>query len=91
MAEPSQIAFSYKEVAEALVKQADIHDGLWCASVKFGIHATNFGPTENDLKPTAILPILEFSLTRVDKETNLTVDASKVNPKPKGAKNPRAN
>lgn len=87
MAEAQQIAFSYKEVAEALIKQHGIHEGLWCVSVQFGIHATNFGPNESALKPTAIIPILQFGLTRQDKESNLTVDASKVNPKQKSRHN----
>lgn len=86
MAETSQIAFSYREVAESLVKQADLHEGLWGVSVKFGMQASNFGPNEHDLKPTVIIPILEFQLTRFEKETNLTVDAAKVNPRKKLSK-----
>jgi len=83
MAEASQITFSYKEVAEALIKKHGLSEGLWAVSVKFGIQAANFGPNDNDLKPTAIIPILEFGLQKTDKENNLTVDAAKVNPKPK--------
>jgi hypothetical protein len=83
MAEASEISFSYKEVAEALIRQYGLHEGLWCVSVKFGIQASNFGPTDNDLKPTALIPILEFGLHKQNKETNLTVDAAKVNPKPR--------
>lgn len=89
MAEAEQIAFSYKEVAEALIKQSGIHEGLWHVCVKFGLLASNYGPNENDLKPTAIIPILQFSLTREDKETNLTVDAAKVNPRPKSKRSTR--
>jgi len=83
MAEVQQYMFSYKEIAQALVKQQGLHEGLWCVSVTFGINATNFGPNDNDLKPTAIIPIMQFGLQRQEKESNLTVDASKVNPKPK--------
>jgi len=83
MPEMSEVMFSYKEVAEALVKKQGLNEGLWALSVKFGIQAMNFGPSENDLKPTAIIPLLEIGLHRADKESNLTVDAAKVNPKPK--------
>jgi hypothetical protein len=83
MAEASEIMFSYKEVVEALVKQQGLNEGIWALSVKFGMNAANFGPNDNDLKPTAIIPVLEIGLHRMEKESNLTVDAAKVNPKQK--------
>jgi hypothetical protein len=82
MAESSQLVFSYKEVVEALVKKQGLHDGIWGLFVKFGMQATNVGPNENDLKPAVFLPILEIGLQKVEKETNLAVDAAIVNPKP---------
>ena len=83
MGEPSQITFSYKEVAEALVKRQGLHEGIWGVFVKFGMQATNIGPNENELAPAGILALLEFGLQKFPKENNLSVDASKVNPKPK--------
>lgn len=81
MAEAQQIyAFTYKELAEALVKQQGIHEGLWGVYVKFGINATNIGPTPNDIVPAAIVPILEIGIQRFKEENNLTVDAAIVNP-----------
>jgi hypothetical protein len=79
MAEVNNYTFSYKEVAEALVKAQGIHEGLWCISLEFGLGATNFGPNEMELKPAAIVPVLKIGLQRQTKETNLTVDAAKVN------------
>jgi hypothetical protein len=87
MAEASQISFSYKEVAEALVKKQGLHEGIWGVFVKFGLQATNIGPNESDLKPAAILGILEIGLQKLEKETNLSVDAAKVNPKGKTRSN----
>jgi hypothetical protein len=81
MAEASQIVFSFKEVAEALIKKHGLSEGLWALAIKFGIQATNMGPNDNELRPTAIIPILEIGLQKMDKESNLTVDAAKVNPK----------
>lgn len=81
MAEPSQITFSFKEVAEALVKKHRIHEGIWGLYVKFGINAANIGATATELRPAAIIPILELGLQKFDQESNLTVDASRVNPK----------
>jgi hypothetical protein len=81
MAEASQITFSFKEIAELLIKRQRIHEGIWGIYVKFGIGAMNMGPTEDEVRPTAIVPILELGLQKFDKESNLTVDALKVNPR----------
>lgn len=83
MAEPTQIAFSYKEIVEALIKKHDLHEGLWGLNVNFGLQATNIGPNDTDLKPAGVLAILGIGLQKMDKENNMTVDAAKVNPKPK--------
>jgi hypothetical protein len=81
MAETQQIyTFSYKEVAEALVKQQGIHEGLWGVYIKFGISATNIGPGPQEIVPAAIVPVLEVGIQRFKEESNLTVDAGKVNP-----------
>jgi hypothetical protein len=83
MAEPSQFVFSFKEVAEALVKRHGLHEGIWGLTVKFGMQATNMGQNDSELKPTVVVPILEIGLQKFDKENNLSVDAAKVNPKTK--------
>jgi hypothetical protein len=45
MAESTQIIFSHKEVVEALLKQHGIHEGIWGLFIRFGISATNIGPS----------------------------------------------
>ena len=80
MAEISTFTFSYKELATILVKSQNLHEGIWGIAVRFGLKATNIGESENDLRPAAVLPLLEISLQRFDKETNISVDAAKVNP-----------
>jgi hypothetical protein len=91
MPETNQIGFSFKEVVTALIKAHDIHEGIWGLWVNFGIAASNAGPNENELKPTAMIPILQMGLQRFDKENSLSVDASKVNPRmPSAAKSKRA-
>jgi len=81
MAEVGQIIFSYKEVAEALIKKQGIHEGIWGLWFKFGMKAANIGETNTDLKPAIIVPILGVGLQKFDKETEISVDAAKVNPK----------
>jgi hypothetical protein len=81
MPETSQITFQFKEIVTALLKAQDIHDGIWGLFVNFGIGASNVGPNDNELRPTAMIPILTLGLQKFEKETNLSVDAAKVNPK----------
>jgi hypothetical protein len=64
-----------------MIKRQGIHEGIWGLFVKFGLVAANMGQSEGEVRPTAMIPILEMGLQKFDKESNLTVDASKVNPK----------
>ncbi len=84
MAEPRQIAFSYQEIAELLVKQQGIHEGLWGIFVEFGIGAANVSPTPDGAAvPTAIVPIQRMGIIKADQEIpGITVDAAVVNPAP---------
>lgn len=81
MAESTQIVFSHKEVVEALLKKQGIHEGIWGIYIKFGIKAANVGASDTDLMPSAIVPVMEIGLQKFVSENNLSVDASRVNPK----------
>lgn len=80
MPETSQYIFSFKEIVTALVKAQGLHEGIWGLFVNFGLNAQNIGPNENELRPAAMIPILSLGLQKFEKETNLSVDAAKVNP-----------
>lgn len=80
MAEATTYQFSHKEVVEALVKQQGLHDGIWSLTVEFGLSGGNIGPGPGELNPAAIVPVLKLGLTKTNEQTNLTVDASAVNP-----------
>jgi len=80
MPEPTQILYSFKELAELMVKDRDLHAGYWGIFVRFGINATNVGTSENELRPTALVPVMELGLQRFEELNNLSVDAAKVNP-----------
>jgi hypothetical protein len=75
------IVTSHKKVAEALVKFHNIHEGIWGLYVRFGIAASNVGENEQQLMPAAIVPVVEIGLQKFEKETNISVDAAKVNPR----------
>ena len=84
MPETRQIVFSYKELAEMLVKHQDIHEGLWGIYAEFGITAANINSDpQGDSVPAAIIPLQRLGLQRYDVEVlGLTVDAAVVNPVP---------
>ena len=84
MAETAQIVFKHKEVVEALLKHQGIHEGIWGLWVRFGISGANVGESASVINPAAIVPVLELGLQRFKEETNISIDAAKVNPKEKG-------
>ena len=90
MAETAQIKFSNKEVVTALLKAQRISEGIWGIYVRFGLQAANVGPDEASVVPAAIVPIVELGLQKLDKVTNISVDAAIVNPRPVTAKRKRA-
>jgi len=79
MAEATQIIFKHKEVVEALLQKQGIREGIWGLYVKFGIQAANIGVTDADTLPAAIIPVLQIGLQKFPKESNIAVDAAKVN------------
>ena len=84
MAKADSYIFSFKEIAEALIKKQSIHEGIWGVYIEFGLSAGNInaqGPTgEEALLPAAIIPVAKIGLRRFEKESSLSVDAAKVNP-----------
>lgn len=84
MAEVKTYLFDYKEVAEALVKKQEIHEGLWGIYMEFGIGAANISidPSDQALLPAAIIPVRRIGIQRFDTPNSLTVDAAEVNPSP---------
>jgi hypothetical protein len=80
MAEELIIAFTHKEIAEALVLRHGIHKGIWGVYVEFGIGAANVGSGPDDILPSAIVPVLKIGLQRFPELNALSVDAAKVNP-----------
>jgi hypothetical protein len=82
MAEPRSFTFSYQELAEILVKQQDIHEGLWGINAEFGFAATNIESAPGaGVVPAAMVPLIRLGIARFDGEVpGLTVDAAVVNP-----------
>jgi len=80
MAEATQLVFSHKEVATALVRAHGLHEGIWGLYLKFGIAGANVGMTPESVNPAAIVPVIEIGLQKFEEENNIAVNAAKVNP-----------
>lgn len=81
MPEVKIYSFNHKEVAEALIKKQNIHEGIWGLIVEFNFTAANAGPTPDAVLPSAIVGVKQIGIAKLDSPTNLSVDASVVNPK----------
>ncbi|TIT22185.1 MAG: hypothetical protein E5W81_04345 [Mesorhizobium sp.] len=82
MPEIKQYDFKYKEVAEALVKQAGLHEGRWQIVMSFGLGAANMGPTPDETVPGAAVAVTGIGLIRAAETSPnaLVVNAAEVNP-----------
>lgn len=80
MAEATQLVFSNKEVATALVKAHGLHEGIWGLYLKFGISGTNIATGPDQIFPAAIVPVIEIGLQKFDEENSISVNAAEVNP-----------
>lgn len=82
MPEVDQYTFNYKEMTEALVKQAGLHEGKWQVVFSFGLGAINMGPSPAEVVPGAAVAVTSVGLRRASPESPeaLVVDAAQVNP-----------
>jgi hypothetical protein len=80
MSSEGRIDLRLTDVAEALIKQLDIHEGLSGIEVDFFAASATAGRTDHDLAPTALVKVSRIGLQRFDQPNNLSVDAAAVNP-----------
>ena len=73
---PKQITFQFKELAAQRAREAGVHKGHWGLYVRFGLSASNVGPSQEDLLPAAIVPIVELGIQEFDAPNSLSVDAA---------------
>ncbi len=77
----TQILFSHQEIAEALIRKADLHEGIWRLHIEFGIAGGEITLTVGgNPNPAAIVPINRMGLRRVSEVDTLSADAAVVNP-----------
>ena len=82
MPEIKNYTFEHTELAEILIKQLDIHEGLWGVYIEFGFGAANVGnsPDPKTVMPAGLSFVNKIGIQKFDAPNNLTVDAAQVNP-----------
>jgi hypothetical protein len=84
MVEVTQLSFTWVEIAEMLVKKADIHEGKWLVTAEMSINAGILGATPTDSKPGVVVLLNRLQLVKAETGApeSLVVDAAKLNPVP---------
>lgn len=84
MAETSQYKFNFQEVAAALLKEQNVHDGLWVLGFGFNFTVGLMGPSPETAGPATLIQVQDVILSRhpMDQPRNpMVVDAAELNPK----------
>ena len=82
MPEATQYSFTYREVLEALIRKADLHEGRWQLTMTFGLAGINAGPSPETMVPGAVVGVQSIGLTRATDVSPpaLVIDAAEVDP-----------
>lgn len=62
----SQFTFSHKELARLMLRDAGITEGYWTLSVAFRLGAGAFGPSPEEVAPTAFVSIEGIGISKLD-------------------------
>ena len=91
MSEATQYAFDLKEVGIMLIKQKEIHSGLWDVSFDLTISVGVMGPAPETAFPTAMVQVTKALLMKHADglpPAATTIDAAIVNPSSRAKKAP---
>ncbi|MCX5870538.1 MAG: hypothetical protein NTY00_07870 [Deltaproteobacteria bacterium] len=77
--------FSLIELTEILIKNQNLHDGLYNLAVQFQLAVGAVGPSPDSICPGAMIGLSRIGLSQIEegKENIHTVNAAIVNPEPK--------
>jgi hypothetical protein len=84
--EATQYMFSHRELLDALIKKAGVHEGKWQLAVGFSLAAVNAGPAPGQMVPSAVVGISNIGIIKAQPESpqELVADAAVVNPASSG-------
>lgn len=74
------ITLSLQQIAELIIKEQKLHEGLYDLAFEFQIGVGAVGPSPETVLPGAMIGISRIGIKRAEKLGPLTVDASKINP-----------
>lgn len=79
-----QININYRDLTILLIKDQQLHEGLWRVAINFGaITGANLPLGSDRVVPAAIVPVMGICLLRDETANPQTVDAAVVNPRSK--------
>jgi len=73
-------AMTLKEIAEILIKEKNLHEGLFDLSIEFQIAVGGVGPAPDVAVPGAMIGVSKIGLMQTQLLGPHTVDAAQVNP-----------
>jgi hypothetical protein len=76
--------YSNSELGVLLLKDADIHEGLWLITVNFVMSSGNFTPSVDQPEstlPATLIGVQGFGLVRAEGPGPTVLDAEKLNPR----------
>ncbi len=90
MPEASQYLFTTRELLEALIREAKVHEGKWVLVAKFAFTPGNYGPTLDQMSPGTVVATTHLGIQRAPDDTpeGVWADAAAINPALKKAKVP---
>lgn len=77
---PSEFYYDIKELVAMFLKDAEIHEGLWMIQAQFVMAGGNFGPSENEILPGALVGVQKVGVKRVQEKGPMVFDAAELNP-----------
>lgn len=69
-----------------MLRDAGIHEGMWTLIIGFRMGAGSFGPTPDEVAPSAFVGIESFGIQKVEVQTDqpvppMTFSAAELNPR----------
>jgi hypothetical protein len=82
MAEATQLMYSHKELTALLLRDQDIHEGLYDLALEFQLAVGAVGPQPDAAVPGVMVGVARIGLNKAPQKGPHTVDAAEVNPLP---------
>jgi hypothetical protein len=90
MPDIKRLVVDFKDLATWMVKENDIHDGIWGIFARFGLNVVNAQTVYQDnppvVRPAVVAPLLELGIQEYKEVNELSVDAAVVNPRARAIK-----